>query len=165
MGGSGVAAPPSCDIGARWCGPAVHRRHRTADGAANEVVTTTGAASVFILRRIGGRSPYAARRRDPPTGGERYSRRVVRRGAYCSVERVVRYTGPTGGKDESTGWEGQEKAHLRSDRTFPTRNCPPDETGWVSASRKMCCCCCWNHYMYYCTTRLFLVDVRYLDSP
>ena len=100
------------------------------------------AASVFILRRIGGRSPYAARRRDPPTGGERYSRRPVRRGAYCSVEQVVRYTGPTGGKDESTAWEGQEKAQLRSYRTFPTRSCPHDETEGDSASRKMCVCVC-----------------------
>ena len=72
-------------------------------------MTTAGAAPVVILRRVGGRSPYAARRRDPPTGGERYSSRVVRRGAYCSVMRGIRYAGPTGGKDESTGWEGQEK--------------------------------------------------------
>ena len=42
MGGSGVAAPPSCDIGARWCGPVVHRRHRTADTAVNDAVTIAG---------------------------------------------------------------------------------------------------------------------------
>ena len=48
---------------------------------------------------------------------------------------------------------GRKKAQLRSDRTFPTRNSPPDETGWDSASRKMCVC-----VLFVC---LFVIPLNY----
>ena len=131
--GNGRRRPRSraqhCARFSRWAGGVVRDRQRRSsatsafDGAVRRSIAAAErrirrsakhisdrqAAPPSILLRVGGRSPYAARRRDPPTGGERYSRRTARRGAYCSVERGIRYTGRTGGEDESTGWEGQEK--------------------------------------------------------
>ena len=143
MGGSGVAAPPSCDIGARWCGPAVHRRHRTADAAANDAVTIAGPlpSSSSVASAAGRPTPLAVEIR--PRGASGIP------AAQYGGARTAAWSGSSGtlarreGKMSQRRGRGRKKRSCAVTEHFRPAAAPmTKQRGTVRAGKCVCVCCC-----------------------